>query len=200
MQGVMFGCYPWLIKPMGDDVVVDPYYDPDKVGSGHQPGAGALLYIPDRAKNPMSQQGLVVGIGPQQKDIEVGDYILFHPWVGRAFTVKEHEYLNLHYWDVVGWLAPDGILFPLPDSVVVKPIFKPRGPTLSGSIYLLRQVFHIEPPQMGMVVRTGERCKVVRPRQTVMFGLHAGNEIGLVDTVWYTIKEEDLLATVEAPC
>jgi co-chaperonin GroES (HSP10) len=179
------------VQPVGDRVLVEPYYDADKVYS---------LIIPDSAKNPMSQQGKVMAVGPEQKDIQLLDHILYHPFVGEPVQTAKAEWLMVESRHVVAWLAPDGELFPLPDFVMLMPNFKPDGVVKQGLIYVPRQVFEVEPPETGVVARVGERVSGVVPGMTVVYPLGAGNEIGL-DTgksraVYYTIKADDLLAII----
>jgi len=184
-----------MITPIGDRVIVEPYYDADKVFS---------LWIPDSAKNPMSQQGKVLAVGPEQKDVEPGDMILYHPFVAepiKTFLLDSKELLAISPCHIAGFLAPDGELFPLPDWVMLAPEFKPDGVVKQGVLWVPRQVFEVEPPEIGMVVRVGERVTTVKPAQRVVFPLDKGNEIGL-DTgksraVYYTIKADDLLAILE---
>lgn len=184
------------LAPTSNRILVDPLYDPETVETGLSPGAPGL-YMPDSAKNPMSQQGTVVGVGPGQKDVEVGDHVLYHPYVGEVIKHEGHEYLKLEYRHIVGFLDTEGTLWPLPDYVVVRPDFKPAGrPVLEGGLWLPKQVFSIDIPCTGVIVRRGTRVPTVEVGQRVLFPQKAGNEIGL-RVVWYTIRAEDLLAILD---
>ncbi len=182
------------LAPLGNRVIVDPYYDAERVYG---------LIIPDSAKNPMSQQGKVVAVGDKQKDIVVGDHVLYHPYVGTPFRADGHEYLSVEYREIAGYLAPDGEVFPLPDDVMLIPEFAPSGVIKSGLLWLPRQVFDTEVPHIGRVVRVGERVTCVSVGQRVAFDFqYAGSEIG-IDTgksrgVYYTMNADKyLLATLE---
>lgn len=53
--------------------------DPEKTKSG--------LYIPDIAKE-RSDQGVVKYIGPEVKDIQIGDYVVFSGWTGTVLHIE----------------------------------------------------------------------------------------------------------------
>lgn len=53
-------------------IAVKPILDPDKIGS---------LYVPDVAKE-RSDQGIVKYVGPNVKDVKIGDHILFSGYTG----------------------------------------------------------------------------------------------------------------------
>jgi co-chaperonin GroES (HSP10) len=183
-----------VLRAVGDKIIVDPRSEADRVYS---------LVIPESAKNPMPQQGEVVAVGPQQKDIQAGDYVLFHPFTGEAVEptyLSPGGYLVLQPHNIAAFLTPDGELFPLPDFVMILPDFKATGVTKQGSLWLPKQVFEVEPPETGIIARIGSRVTTVHAGQKVVYPLHAGNEIGL-DTgvhrgVYYTMKADDLLAIV----
>lgn len=185
------------MKPLGTDVLVDPLYDPPTVETGLSPGAPGLL-MPDSAKNPMSQQGIVVAVGPAQEVLEAGDHILYHPFIQYPFRWDGHEYLRVEVRNIVGLLNARGTLLPLPWDIVVKPDFAPAGrPTMVGRLWLPKQVFDVEAPCTGRVERIGSRVSLVSVGQHVLYPPDAGNEIGL-KRVWYTIHEKDILATIES--
>jgi len=174
---------------------VDPLYDPEKVETGLSLGAPAL-FMPDSAKNPMSQQGIVVSVGPEQRDIEVGDHVLYHPFIGTVVEYEEHEYLLLENRHIAGFLDPSGNLWPLPDDAVVRPDFGPAGrPVLEGGLWVPKQVFSIDIPCTGVILKRGTRVPFVEVGQRVLYPPSAGNEIGL-RRVLYTIRGSDLLATI----
>ena len=182
------------MKPLRDDLIVDPLYDPDKVETGLSPGAPGL-YVPDPYKNPMSQQGTVVASG--NSDVEEGDHVLYHPFIGSPFRVNGYEYLRIESRHLAGFLDADGSLWPLPGDVALRPIFSPAGrPILEGSLWVPKQLHHTDVPCAGVILRVGERAGVdVHPGEVVLFPPNRGNEIGL-RKVYYTIHGSDLLAKV----
>src|SRR2546423_6965113 len=106
------------VEALGRNVIVDPLYDPDRVETGLSPGAPALI-LPDSAKNPMSQQGIVISSG--NPDVEEGDHVLYHPFIGTPIRRNGYEYLRVEYRHLVGFLDESGDLWPLPGDVVVRP-------------------------------------------------------------------------------
>jgi co-chaperonin GroES (HSP10) len=185
------------IQALGDDILVDPLYDPDRASSGLSPGAPAL-YLPDSGRNPISQQGIVLDTGPRQWYLERGDHVLFHPFLGWPFRENGYEYLRIEARTVVGWCDRGGGLHPMPDSVVVLPHFKPAGrPVQKGLLWVPSQVFYIDVPCTGRVVRVGELVTELKVGEYVLFPHDKGNEIGL-QQVYYTIREADILATLSA--
>ena len=179
--------------------MVIPYYEAQKVYS---------LIIPESAKNPMSQQGLVVEVGPKQKVIKPGDYILYHPFSGVLLpwrTPNNEELLLFAPSSIAGWFIR-GEIYPLPGFVVIKPRFRDNGPSRRGSVFTVGQVFHVEPPDTGDVRRIGLEVETVRVGDIVVFPVYGengrqdkvGHEIGIDNgfsrQVVYVIHESDLLA------
>jgi co-chaperonin GroES (HSP10) len=178
------------------DVIVDPLYDPERVETGLSPGAPAL-YMPDSGKNPMSQQGIVVATG--NPDVEIGDHVLYHPFIGTPIWEGDHEYLRIEARHLVGYLSPSGELWPLPMDVVVSPIFEQAGrPVLQSSgLWVPKQLYTPDIPSTGIVVRVGTRAGAdVKPGQCVLFPPNRGAEVGL-RKVFYVIHGRDLLAVLE---
>ena len=68
-----------MLSLLGTTVAVAAIGDPDKSKGG--------LYIPDVAKE-RSDQGVVKYIGPDVKDVKVGDYVLFSGWTGTAIHIE----------------------------------------------------------------------------------------------------------------
>lgn len=177
-----------------DRILVEPLYDPDTVETGLSPGAPGL-FMPDTGKNPMSQQGIVVAVGPEQRDVEVGDHVLYHPFIGIPIAHGDEEFLLVEYRHLVGFLDSTGELWPLPDDMVIRPEFPRAG--MEGMLWVPRGVFYIDIPCTGVVVKRGERVSTISPGQRVLYPPAKGNEIGLRQVV-YTIRGSDLLATLEA--
>jgi len=185
-----------MFKPVRSNVIVDPLYDPETVQTGLSGDAPGLI-MPGSARNPMSQQGIVVAVGPEQKVIEIGQHILYHPFIQYPFKVDGHEYLKVNTHEIVGILSVRGELLPLPWDIVVRPDFRSAGrPVQSGLLWLPKQVFDIDIPCSGTAVSIGSRVTSVRIGERVLFPPEVGNEVGLRQ-VWYTIREEDILATLE---
>lgn len=193
-------------KPLQDSVIVEPYYDADLVGSGHNKGAPTLV-LPDSAKNPMAQQGSVVAVGKKQMDIRVGDYILFHPFVARPLRLEGKEYLHVEHRHIAAWLSPsDGECFPLPEDVLLRPHFKARGAHKAGNEGLIyAYTTEPDPPTTGVILRVGNRVRTLKVGNVVVIPYSTrgegyqpiGHEIGIINQVLYTIPERDIPAIVE---
>lgn len=62
-----------------DKVAVIPLHDPDKTASG--------LYIPEVAKE-RSDQGIVKYVGPDVKDVQIGDHVFFSGYDGTQVAIE----------------------------------------------------------------------------------------------------------------
>lgn len=183
----------YLLIPLNNRIVVKPHYDAEKVYG---------LYMPDSGKNPMSQQGEVVAVGPQQAAIHIGDQVIYHPFVATPFRMNGTEYLYLTFEHLVGWLSPDGHIFPLPNYVLVRPEFPRHTEQITkAGLYIPDTWFERTVPVFGTVVRCGSGITEVKAGTRVVYPCHVGNEIGLdngtIRQVFYTIRADDLLAVVE---
>jgi chaperonin GroES len=68
-----------MLGLLKDQIAISGIGDPDKTKSG--------LYIPDVARE-RTDQGVVRYIGPDVKDIQVGDYVVFSGWTGTALHIE----------------------------------------------------------------------------------------------------------------
>lgn len=68
-----------MIRVSGNKVVVQLIADPDKSPGG--------IWIPEQAKD-RSDQGIVKYIGPEVKDIKIGDYVLFSGYTGTLVILE----------------------------------------------------------------------------------------------------------------
>ncbi|MCD6119332.1 co-chaperone GroES [bacterium] len=93
----------FVLRPLGDRVVVERLTDEDKVTSGG-------IVIPDSALE-RPQKGRVVAIGPGKKlddgtrvvmDVEVGDYVYHGKYGGTEIKIGGVEYLILREDDIIG--------------------------------------------------------------------------------------------------
>lgn len=74
-----------MFKLVRNQVGIEPIFDPDKSSGG--------LYIPDTAKT-RCKQGIVKALGPDVKDIKIGDYCLFSGYDGTIVAFENDEGLN----------------------------------------------------------------------------------------------------------
>ena len=88
-----------MIRPLADRVVIEPREAETKTASG--------LYIPDTAKEK-PQQGVVVAAGPgkkdKQKEVKVGDQVLYGKYSGTEVTVDGNKYLIVRQSDILAVL------------------------------------------------------------------------------------------------
>lgn len=96
----------FILRPLGDRVVVEHMSDEDKVTSGG-------IVIPDSAKE-RPQKGRVVAVGPGKKlddgnrvamDVQVGDVVFHSKYSGTEVKIDGVDYLILREDDLIGVVA-----------------------------------------------------------------------------------------------
>ncbi len=84
------------IKPLGDRVVAIREKAQEKTASG--------LYLPNQAKEkPVIAE--VVAVGPDAKEITIGDKIIYKEYSTTELTIDGQEYLIVKAEDVLGVVA-----------------------------------------------------------------------------------------------
>ena len=74
------------IKPLRDQVILEPAAKEDKTESG--------LYLPETADKPRPEQGIVVAVGPDVKsNIKKGNTVLFSKYGPTEVTIAGKDYL-----------------------------------------------------------------------------------------------------------
>jgi chaperonin GroES len=81
------------LKPLGDRVFVSYSKEAEKTAGG--------IYVPDSAKEK-PQEGKVVSIGKDVKEIKVGDKVLFDKYSGSKINVGDKEHLIIKEEDILG--------------------------------------------------------------------------------------------------
>ena len=82
-----------MIKPTKDRVIVEVKEEPEKIGS---------LYVPDTAKNkPKAKAGIVLAIGPDQDNVEVGETIIFEKYSGAKIDKLQDNVLIINNSDII---------------------------------------------------------------------------------------------------
>ncbi len=82
------------LKPIGDDCIIHPIDNPEKIG---------MIHVPEREKRDVINQGIVVAKGPLvTSEIETSDHVLFNGYSGDKVS-----------------LASGGIFFVIPESYVI---------------------------------------------------------------------------------
>ena len=97
-----------MFRVLDDKVAIIPVLDPDKYGS---------IIIPDSVReDKRPDQGVVYAIGPNVKDVTVGDHVLFSPYSGSKVTIVDIGVLHvMPESEVIAWLDDEEAeqLFPL---------------------------------------------------------------------------------------
>ena len=84
------------IKPLGDRVVAIREKAQEKTASG--------LYLPNQAKEkPVMAE--IVAVGPDAKEITIGDKIIYKEYSTTELTINGQEYLIVKAEDVLGVVA-----------------------------------------------------------------------------------------------
>lgn len=179
-------------KPLGTSILIDPIYDPDKIGS---------IYMAPEVQNPLPSNGDVVDVGPNQDEIEMGFRVLVSTY-GVDFTRfwthprTRHEYAIYHDHEVIAFLTNSAEVYPRRDAVIVKPLWNDPDEQGTGRIQLLTRVFSSPPPKLATVERVGSLVTSLKRGDTVLLPRTGGNELGVRDRVLYSLKEVDILGIV----
>ncbi|MEJ2314572.1 MAG: co-chaperone GroES [Nitrospirota bacterium] len=80
------------LKPLKDRVVVSYSEEVEKTAGG--------IYVPDTAKEK-PQQGKVEAVGPEVKELKVGDTVLFEKYSGAKVKVDDAEQLVIKEEDIL---------------------------------------------------------------------------------------------------
>lgn len=170
-----------MLRALHDHLVVDPYYDADKIGS---------IYIPEAFKNPEPQQGFVLSAGADSK-VNEGVMILFHPF--RSVPLQGTNLIALRDKDVVAYLV-DGELVPLEYHLMILPDWSTKY-AQKGLIYLPPTAQEDHSPVMIGTIAIGTVGEF-SPGTKVVIPPGKGSEIGFKDTVYYFIHQDEILAII----
>jgi len=104
-----------MIKLPRNNIAVVPIYDPDYSPSGR-------IIIPEQAKE-RCDQGIVKYLGPEVKDLKIGDYVLFSGYTGTLIRMEGEGSLIIMSEDFVTCVVADvpdvdvpGLYFRGPDG------------------------------------------------------------------------------------
>jgi len=83
------------IKPLDDRVLIEPIVEEEKTKSG--------IVIPDTVdeEKPKPEQGKIVAVGGNVKEIKKGDIVLFTEYGPNKVKIKNKEYLIAKEEDVL---------------------------------------------------------------------------------------------------
>jgi co-chaperonin GroES (HSP10) len=174
--------------PTGSRILIEPHYDPDKIGS---------IFMPPQAQNLAPSSGKVVATGPSQTEVEVGYLVLvsYARFDSKKLWHDEDrtEYAFYDDDEVVAFLAPDAEVFPRKGCVIVRPSWDISGVVERNKVAVIQRVFDSPPPRFGTVLRTAEGVTTVKRGDTVILPKSGGHELGVRDRVLYSIRETDLM-------
>lgn len=80
------------LKPLKDRVVVTFTEEPEKTAGG--------IYVPEAAKDK-PQDGTVTAVGPEVKDVKVGDTVLFDVYSGSKIKADDQDILVIKEEDIL---------------------------------------------------------------------------------------------------
>lgn len=180
----------FVFQPQGEDVIVDPHYDPDVLQYG-----SLTLYLPDAYKDSQSHQGRVVAAGPKSV-YPVGSYLLYKPWNQTPFQHNGREYLHVRLANIVAEVRGKD-LFPPVHQVLVIPAGEAEGPVKTSSIYTINRVFDSPARFEGTVIRTGESVRELKAGDRILYQPEKDTEVGWIDSVYYILQENHVLARLE---
>lgn len=174
--------------PLQDQLLIEPIYDPEKIGS---------IYMPPAAQDIAPSQGIVVAVGALQKEVEVGFRVILttREWVKKSVWKEDDtEYYFYQDREVLGFLTEKGDVYPRKDRVIVRPTWPPSGVVKHGSIYTVDRIFaEAQSPQFGTILRTGESVTTLMRGEVVAIPKWGGYELGVRDRVLYSFKETDIM-------
>ena len=84
------------IQPIGDRVVVEPQSAEEQTASG--------IVLPDTASKEKPQRGKVVAVGGDNKNVKVGQTVIFKKYSPTEIEVKSETFLILDGDDVLAIL------------------------------------------------------------------------------------------------
>jgi len=81
------------IKPLGERIIVKPIKQEEKTKGG--------IILPETASKEKPQQGDVIAVGSDFKDVKKGDKVLFAKYGGTEIKIEDEDYLVLGADDVL---------------------------------------------------------------------------------------------------
>lgn len=182
-----------FLTPIADHLLIEPVYDPDKIGS---------IYMPPAAQNDAPSHGIVRFVGPQQKEVEVGWHVLLSTaeWVKKASMYWHQGDTRLYFYtdrEVIAFVTEEAETFPRRNRLLVRPSWEKSGVVEHKTIVLINRVFDTpQPPQTGVVLKVGEDCKTFKRGDVIVIPKWGGNELAVKDRVLYSLLEKDIPARV----
>jgi len=93
------------VKPLGDNVLIEPVAQEDKTKSG--------IFLPESAKKERPEQGIVIAVGSGKRtssgkivemQVKIGDKVLFTQYGPNEIEIDSKEYLIAKQEDILAIL------------------------------------------------------------------------------------------------
>ena len=81
------------VKPLENRILIKPREAEEKTEGG--------IYLPETASKEKPQQGEVIAVGPDFKELKKGDRVIFAKYGGTEIKIEDDEYLVLGEDDVL---------------------------------------------------------------------------------------------------
>lgn len=132
------------MKLLEDKIAVTPIYDPDRIGS---------IYIPDSAQE-RCDQGIVKYIGPDVKEIKIGDYVLFSGYTGTLVEIADEGTVIIFPEEFATAILPDP-----PTTEIPGLYFRSRdgeyfAATYEDAMGFIAEAFRDQEWRLNMLVRS----------------------------------------------
>lgn len=169
---------------LGKRLILEPIFGAEKIGS---------LYVTESYNIEQPHQGEVV-FAPEEVPFRTGDHLVVRPFVGEPLGDGRYNRLLVYGLGQVVCKVEGRELYPKPDEVMIVPDWSRKYKQASSLIWLPPSALeHGEPAQFGTVARVGANITLVKVGDYIIFD-NKGIEVGFIDTNYYFLKEEDILA------
>src|SRR3990167_3245371 len=136
-----------MLTMIGSKIAVEPLIEPDRIG---------MIWIPEQAK-ARANQGIVKYIGPDVKDVQVGDYILFGGYVGTTIHLEDEGLLIIVEEPFVQVIIHDNTILEIPGLYYKAWTGEFFPATLESATTLMRDAF-MKSPQFLAQLRNRKRA------------------------------------------
>lgn len=85
------------ITPLGDRVVIEAKPQEETTSSG--------FIVASKEKNERPQSGNITAVGPDVKNVSVGDEVIFKEFIPTNFTHEDNEFLILSEEDILAKIS-----------------------------------------------------------------------------------------------
>lgn len=173
------------LRALGNWLIIDPLYDPEKIGS---------IIIPNAYRNNYPHQGDIVSCG-LNSPFKPGMRVVLRSFVVEPLKAGD-RLLAIRDIDCVARIEGKE-LHPKPMQVLVLPDWSEKYSQPSKTIIISDvELDDGSAITRGTVTRIGEKVTSVKAGDYVLFPPDKGTEVGYIDTNFYIFDEDELLATL----